>query len=200
MQHHTEKIHLFIIDSSLTDYHHEHPRPMRMAGQYSFPFTPRKPGAYFAWADLRPEPMGLQEFVSTTIPATSNGEPLADINLTNKVTLDGLIYELLFRDDSLKVGKPIAGRLRITDGAGKPFTQLEPVMDSFAHLVGFYEDRKTVLHIHPNGAPVLSPGARGGPDLEFQFYAMRPGFVRLFAQVQIAGASKIAPFAIQIAP
>ena len=107
-------------------------------------------------------------------------------------------YELLFRDDSLKVGKPIAGRLRITDGAGKPFTQLEPVMDSFAHLVGFYEDRKTVLHIHPNGAPVLSPGARGGPDLEFQFYAMRPGVVRLFAQVQIADAPKIVPFAIQI--
>ncbi len=198
MQHHTEKIHLFIIDWSLTDYHHEHPRPMRMAGKFSFPFTPRKPGAYLVWADLRPEPMGLQEFVSTTIPATSESEPLADTTPTNRVTFDGLTYEVLFRDHDLQTGKSISGRLRITDRTGQPFTQLEPVMDSFAHLVGFYGDRKSVLHIHPSGPPVLSASARGGPELAFQFYPLQAGLIRLFVQVQIAGAPKIIPFAIQI--
>jgi Heavy metal binding domain len=40
----TKKIHLLMVDSSLTDYHHEHPVPTRNPGEYSFSFTPGKPG------------------------------------------------------------------------------------------------------------------------------------------------------------
>ena len=197
---HTEKIHLFIVDPSLSDYHHEHPRPSRMAGQYTFPFTARKPGNYRAWVDVRPEPMGLQEFVPTTIAGTSMAEPLTDRTSTKKVTIDGFTYELVFTGDSVRVGKAIAGRLRVSDSAGTPFAQLEPVMDSFAHFVGFYEDGATVLHIHPKGPAVLNRGERGGPELEFQLYTLKPGFVRLFAQVQIAGVSKVAPFGVEVEP
>ncbi len=42
---HTKKIHLLMVDSSLTDYHHEHPVPTRNPGEYSFSFTPGKRGA-----------------------------------------------------------------------------------------------------------------------------------------------------------
>jgi hypothetical protein len=42
---HTKKIHLLIIDSSLTDYHHEHPVPTRNPGEYTFSFTPKNQGA-----------------------------------------------------------------------------------------------------------------------------------------------------------
>ena len=73
-------------------------------------------------------------------------------------------------------------------------------MATFAHLVGFNQDYKTVIHMHPKGAPVLDPAARGGPELGFQIYALQPGFVRLFAQVQIEGRSRFAPFGLQIAP
>jgi hypothetical protein len=31
----------------------------------------------------------------------------------------------------------------------------------------------------------VDPATRGGPELEFQIYALRPGFVRLFTQAQI---------------
>jgi len=34
----------------------------------------------------------------------------------------------------------------------------------------------------------------------FIFYALRPGFVRLFAEVQIEGRSRFAPFGLRIAP
>src|SRR4029078_12308753 len=39
---HPNKIHLLIIDSSLTDYHHEQPIPTRNPGEYSFSFSPGK--------------------------------------------------------------------------------------------------------------------------------------------------------------
>lgn len=197
---HTKKIHLFIIDSSLTDYHHEHPLPTRNPGEYSFGFTPSKPGSYRVWADLRPYPLGLQEYAMTDIPATTTGEPLTNRAVNLRATVDGLNYELILAQKAVQVGRPALARLKITNEDGKGFTQLEPIMATFAHLVGFNQDYQTVIHIHPKGPPVLDPAARGGPELEFQIYALRPGFVRLFAQVQVEGRSRFAPFGLQIAP
>ncbi len=195
---HTKKIHLLIVDSSLTDYHHEHPVPTRNPGEYSFGFTPGKPGGYRVWADVRPYPLGLQEYATTDIPATTEAEPLTKRTVNLKSTVDGLNYELILAPKTIQVGRPALARLRITTADGKGFTRLEPLMATFAHLVGFNEDYKTVMHMHPKGALVLDPTARGGPELEFQIYALRPGFVRLFAQVQIDGRSRFAPFGLQV--
>jgi Heavy metal binding domain len=197
---HTKKVHLLIVDSSLTDYHHEHPVPTRNPGEYSFSFTPAKPGSYRVWADVRPYPLGLQEYAMTDIPAATTGELLTNRIVNFKATVDGLNYELILPQKTVQVGRPALARLRITTVEGKGFRQLEPVMNAFAHLVGFNEDHKTVMHMHPKGPPVLDPAARGGPELEFQIYALRPGFVRLFAQVQIESRSQFAPFGLQIAP
>jgi hypothetical protein len=197
---HTKKIHLFIVDSSLTDYHHEHPVPTRNPGEYSFSFTPAKPGGYRVWADVRPYPLGLQEYAMTDIPATTVGEPLTNRAVNFKASVDGLNYELIFAQKTIHVDQPATFRLRITSVDGKGFTQLEPLMGTFAHLVGFNQDYKTVMHMHPKGAPILDPTARGGPELEFQIFPLQPGFVRLFAQVQIEGRSHFVPFGLQILP
>jgi len=197
---HTKKIHLLIVDSSLTDYHHEHPVPTRNPGEYSFHFTPGKPGSYRVWADVRPYPLGLQEYAMTDIPAATTGEPLTNRTVNFKATADGLNYELILPQNAIQVGRPALARLRITTTEGKGFTQLEPFMGAFAHLVGFNQDYKTVLHLHPKGPLVMDPAARGGPELEFQIYALLRGFVRLFAQVQIEGRSRFIPFGLQIAP
>lgn len=195
---HTKKIHLLIIDPSLTDYHHEHPVPTAVPGEYAFTFTPRKPGSYRAWADVRPYPFGLQEYATAEIVVATTPEPLRDRATSSRATVDGLSYDLVLTDAGLRVGVPATAKLRITTSDGKPFTQLEPVMATFAHIVAFNEDYKTVLHMHPKGLAVSDPNARGGPELEFQIYALKPGFYRLFAQVQIDGRSRFAPFGIQI--
>jgi heavy metal-binding protein len=197
---HTKKIHLLMVDSSLTDYHHEHPVPTQNPGEYSFSFTPAKPGNYRVWADVRPYPLGLQEYAVTDIPAAVAGEPLTDRKVNLKATVDGLNYELVLPQKTIQVGRPAFARLRITKPDGKDFTQLEPLMGAFAHLVGFNQDYKTVMHLHPKGPLVLDPASRAGPELEFQIYALRPGFVRLFAQVQIEGRSRFIPFGLQITP
>jgi hypothetical protein len=134
----------------------------------------------------------------TDIPATTAAEPLTDRAVNFKTTVNGLNYELILAQKTIQVGRPALARLRITNADGKGFAQLEPLMATFAHLVGFNQDYKTVMHMHPRGGPVLDPAARGGPELEFQIYALRPGFVRLFAQVQVEGRSRFAPFGLQI--
>lgn len=195
---HTEKIHLLIIDSSLTDYHHVHPRPTEVPGEYSFSFTPRRPGRYRAWADVRPVSPGFQEYAMTVIRSSGAGEPLTDKSATLSANLEGLTYELTFSRPKIRVGQPVQVRLRITAADGTPFSRLEPVMGTFAHLVGFSENQETVLHLHPSGVPPTNPTERGGPELEFQLFAARPGFVRLFAQVQIGGAAKFIPFGLNV--
>lgn len=197
---HTEKIHLLIIDPSLQDYHHTHPKPSEIPGSYSFTFTPQKKGPYRAWADIRSTLTGFQEYLMTEIPALTEGEPLTDKSLKLKNKLEGLKYQLSFASNEIKVGQPVVGKLRITNEDGTPFSQLEPLMGMFAHIAGFNEDFKTVLHMHPRGTKLLSPTDRGGPELEFILYATKPGFYRLFAQVQVGGISKFAPFGITIDP
>jgi hypothetical protein len=194
---HTEKIHLLIIEPSLKDYHHEHPRATEVPGRYSFSFTPARAGNYRAWADIRPGPLGLQEYAVCDINPAPASTPLSDKRVVTNVTVDGLQFELS-SPRRIVVGKAIPARLRVSFADGTGFTRLEPVMATFAHLVGFYEDYQTVLHMHPKGPPITNPGKFGGPDLDFQIFATKSGFVRLFAQVQIAGVQRFAPLGIEI--
>jgi hypothetical protein len=73
-------------------------------------------------------------------------------------------------------------------------------MGAFAHLVGFSEDRRRVLHMHPAEARRLGPDDRGGPELRFRIFADAPGYYRLFLQVQVGGRSRFVPFGIDVVP
>ncbi len=194
---HTKKIHLLIVDQSLSDYHHEHPEPIDTPGDYAFSFTPQKPGPYYAWADLRPLPLGLQEYDKTIIAGTGNPEPITDKQTRLAADSEGFHFALTLPKDGVKAGVPGDAKLGVTRD-GKDFTQLEPVMAAFAHLVGFNEDGETVLHMHPIGPPILNQAERGGPVLNFKLYATKPGFTRLVAQVQINGRQVFAPFGFQV--
>ena len=198
---HTQKIHLLIIDSSLQDYHHEHPVASATPGEYAFSFVPTKPGSYRAWADIQPYATGFQEFAVADMFGPGVGEPITEKTPTLTRTLDGLLYELKFDQREIHAGQPAKGRLRVSKAKHhKPFRELEPLMGAFAHLVAFNEDRETVVHIHPIGTKLLSVEDRGGPDLEFHLYVTKPGFYRFFAQVQIGGASKFVPFGLLVLP
>jgi hypothetical protein len=203
---HTRKIHLLIVDQSLTDYHHEHPQPTDTPGDYAFEFTPGKPGSYFAWADVRPLPLGLEEYEKAVIAGSGTPEPIADKATRLEADSEGFHFALSIEQGEVRVGQVATAKLRVTRD-GKGFTELEPVMAAFAHLVGFNEDGETVLHMHPIGASmsalraaILHENDRGGPELEFKIYATKPGFMRLFAQVQINGRQVFAPFGFQVAP
>jgi hypothetical protein len=196
---HTRKIHLLIIDGSFSDYHHEHPIPSADPGHYDFAFTPRKPGSYLAWADVQPNFTGIQEYAMTVIPAATQQEPFKITGDNLNTTAEGLHYAIQFQQP-VKAGEVAMGTLRVTQSDGSPFTQLEPVMAAFAHLVGFHENHITVLHIHPEVSHPPAPGDHGGPDLHFRLFAPMPGFFRLFVQVQRDGAQQFAAFALNVAP
>lgn len=189
---HTKKIHLLINDTSLIDYHHEHPVPTQIPGEYRFSFTPQKPGAYRVWADLKPVATGVQEYSITDIAAETKSEPLADLEPRTIEMVEGLKYEITFDEKSLTVGEAAMGKLSITTADGKPYDQLEPLMAAYAHIVVFADDFHTIVHIHPMGPEPTMDTDRGTGSLNFHIQPTQAGMMRLYAQVQIGGVSKYA--------
>ncbi|HEV7869424.1 MAG TPA: heavy metal-binding domain-containing protein, partial [Chthoniobacteraceae bacterium] len=196
---HTRKLHFLIIDESLTDYHHEHPEPTATPGEYKFSFMVRKPGPYRVWADLVPVATGEQEYVIADLPAATKGEPLANRAEVLTAKVEGLTYTVTF-EEPLAVGGAALGTLTVKDANGEIFPSLEPVMGAYAHLVGFSEDFQTIAHIHPMGEEPTKETDRGAGKLDFHIAPEQPGLVRLFAQVQIGGVSKFAPFTLHVRP
>lgn len=193
---HTKKLHLLVIDPSLSDYHHIHPVAGKNPGEYVFDFTPLKNDSYRVWADVIPVATGKQEYVQTDMG--SPAEEKASINKATSMaaTVEGYTFTLAL-DGEPKAGAPVMGSVIVTKD-GQPFTQLEPVMGAFAHVVGFTEDYNSVLHVHPMGKEPSSDIERGGPKLEFHIEPEKAGFVKLFAQVRIGGKDIFAPFGITV--
>ncbi|MDS4031116.1 MAG: hypothetical protein RKO66_13750 [Candidatus Contendobacter sp.] len=196
---HTEKVHLLIVDPSLSDYHHAHPKPGPTPGTYTFPLTPGKAGEYKVFADLLPVATNQQEYAVTGF--TVAGTPTAaDKTVNRTTTVAGYRFELKFAEDPPAAGHPHKAWLTVTGPDGKPFAQLEPIMGAFAHIVGFSEDRAEIAHIHPLGKEPKTAAERGGPTLEFQTDFATAGYQKLFAQVRIDGKSVFAPFGVEVMP
>lgn len=193
---HTKKLHLLIIDPSLSDYHHIHPVAGKNPGEYVFDFTPLKNESYRVWADVIPVATGKQEYVRTDMGAPAKEKASIDKATSMVTTVDGYTFTLAL-DGEPKAGAPVMGNVVITKD-GQPFTGLEPVMGAFAHVVGFTEDYNSVLHVHPMGKEPTSDTERGGPKLEFHIEPEKAGFVKLFAQVRIGGKDIFAPFGMDV--
>ena len=198
---HTQPIHLLIVDPSLTDYHHEHPTPTAIPGEYAFSFTPTKSARYRIWADLVPADRGVQEYLAVELAGAGVAESIGDMSGRFDAVAGGLKFRLSFENGALPRARQVrVMQLEVTDAAGKPVRRLEPVMNAFCHLVGFYEDYRTVVHLHPEGGDILRDDLRGGPVMGFKFYPPRAGFIRLFCQVVVDGKTIFAPFNVNVAP
>ena len=191
---HTKKLHLLIIDPTLTDYHHLHPVAEGKPGDYGFDFTPQKNARYRVFADVLPVATGKQEYVEADIGTGSVTPTVIDRTETSVANIAGYHF-ILTLDAPLKTGEAAMASIAVSRD-GKPVTTLEPVMGAFAHMVGFGEDHQSVLHVHPMGEGPATNAALGGPDLQFYIEPHAVGFVKLFAQVRIDGKDIFAPFGL----
>jgi hypothetical protein len=192
---HTQKLHLLVIDPTLTDYQHLHPVEGQNAGEFVVDFTPRKDGMYRLWADVVPVATGQQEYILADLGAVDPAAKPVSV-LSNTTTVDGYTFTLTF-DTPPKAKAAAMGTLTVTK-EGIPFAQLEPVMGAFAHVVGFPVDFQSVVHIHPMGKEPENANERGGATLMFHIEPEKAGFIKMFAQVRIKGKDIFAPFGINV--
>ena len=179
-----------LLSRSLACYHHEHPTPTETpANSSSHSRAPS--GAVPRVADVvrGVGRAGVRRHDIPGGPAAKRSPRETKLSCRRR-----LRYELTFdaKGAPLRVGEVVKGRIAVTDAQGKPFRGLEPIMGAYAHLVGFAEDYKTVVHLHPMGDEPKKPTDRGGPVFEFRFYPPVAGFIRFYSQVSVGGSSKFA--------
>jgi hypothetical protein len=199
---HTQPVHVLLIEPELGDFHHAHPTPTATPGEYTFSFTPKNSAPYRMWADVLPVATGVQEYPAIDLPSRGNSgaKPARDHSLT--ATVGGLTLTLTLPgplQTQPRARETRYLRLTVSDAAG-PVNRLEPFMNAFAHMVGIYDDYRTLVHLHPEGGEILRTDVRGGPTLGFKLFPPQPGFLRLFCQVQVEGKTIVAPFGLLVPP
>jgi hypothetical protein len=179
----TKLMHFYLIRSDLTGFQHIHPE-MAADGTWTAAVQPLRPGAYRAYTsftarDSADTAVSLVLGEKITVAGTAAATPLPPAATTTEV--DG--YTLTLSAGHLMAG--MGGELSVkVSRNGQPVGDLQPYLDTYAHLTAFHEGDLAFAHLHPKGEV---NGDHGGPDLSFQAMLPASGNWRLFLQFQTAG-------------
>jgi hypothetical protein len=185
---------LLLVDGSLEDYQHIHPEPDGDDGQWSFDFTPRRPGNYQFFAEFVPS-LTLRETIGTaTLAVPGATQPKVARGLA-PYTADGYTYTLRAPGGQAVTGTDISLELTVQRADGGA-VKLEPVMGALAHLVAFDDALHGYAHLHP-GVSGHEDDLRA-PQLSFLFNTTKPGRYRIWAQVKLDGQERFAPFDLEV--
>jgi hypothetical protein len=220
---HEHRLHVMVVDSGLEDYSHAHPTA-NADGTFSFTFTPRLDRPYRLWADFSLNTDHGEEeakadhghdhgkgghshdedhhdaevtYASVDLPVGAGAVPPVAATQALSATADGLRFQISL-ESSLRAGQATRVRLAVVDEVGRPYTQLEPLMGAFAHVVGFNPGATTTMHAHPDAAEPKDASARGGPTLAFTLEPEVAGPQRLFVQVKANGREVTVPFTLVV--
>lgn len=188
---HTERLHLLVVDPTLQDYQHVHPEPTGVPGHYTVRLTPRSSGNYRAYLDFIPLNTAKRTLASASFRVPPQGEAHS---LTPSLP-DG--YQFTVEASApARAGEEYRFKLGIVRADGAPVT-FTPVMDAFAHLVAFQDDRHGFAHLHPLN-PFWKDQDPQRPDLTFAFRPDAPGRYRLWAQMILDGQQVFVPFDLEV--
>jgi hypothetical protein len=179
----TKLMHFYLIRSDLTGFQHIHPE-MATDGTWTAAIQPLQPGAYRAYTsfiakDSADTAVSLVLGERLTVPGTAETKPLPAASTTTQV--DG--YTLTLTAGHMMAG--MGGDLTVkVFKDGLPVSDLQPYLDTYAHLTAFHDGDLAFAHLHPKGE---MNGDHGGPDLSFEARLAKSGNWRLFLQFQTAG-------------
>ena len=189
---HTKRLHLMIVDPALQDYQHVHPEPTGTPGEWAFHFTPHASGAYRLFADFTPAATGRGLYANTELNVKGPTSASAPSAAVSEIPSD-YNFVLVPAERPLRAKQPIDLKFTITrhDGAAVP---LAPVMDAYAHLVAFDQQRSGFAHLHPMQADPMQPPDRVRPTLNFKITIPKAGRYVVWAQVNLNGHETFVPF------
>lgn len=189
----TKLLHFYLIRSDLTGFTHLHPT-MAADGTWSVALPAMLPGDWRAYTQFTARPASdvIVPLVLST-PLTVPGEaPTAPIPpASNTASVDGYTVTVS--------GQPAAGQhspltLDFSSG-GQPVTDLQPYLDTYAHVTAIRAGNLAFAHLHPTN-PVN--GDHGGPTLNIESAFPASGDWRLFIEFQTGGTVHTAETTIQV--
>ncbi|MFF3071779.1 hypothetical protein [Kitasatospora sp. NPDC057936] len=189
--HQTRKLHFYAIRTDLTGFQHLHP-DISDDGTWTADLAALAPGTWRLYADFIPNtgPHATELVLSRTVTVPGEVVPTPLPAPTGSTVVDGYTVTLH--------AQPMAGAHQLTatvSQAGRPVTDLQPYLDSYAHLTAFHEGDQALAHLHP--ANTVN-GDHGGPTLTFQALLAEPGNWRVFLQFQTAGQLHTAELTLHV--
>ncbi len=189
----TKLLHFYLVRSDLTGFEHLHPT-LASDGTWSVDVNPASAGTYrvytqfIAGAASHPTDLVLSTPLTVTGPASATVALPAPAATTQ---VDG--YDLGVKGE-LKAGTTSPLTISVSRG-GQPVTDLQPYLDTYAHLTAFHQGDMGFAHLHPLGAV---HGDTGGPTLTFAADLTEVGQYRLFAQFQTGGVLHTAQVTVAV--
>lgn len=190
----TKLLHFYLVRNDLTGYVHDHP-VLAPDGTWSINVDVAKPGPYRMYTDfVAKDAAGMGHPVVLSLPLTAPGPytPGPVVAAPATQTVDGLTVAMT---GSIAAGSASKVSFQVSAG-GKPVTDLEQYLDSFAHMTAIHNGDLAYQHVHPE--LTASPGQKGGPALPFSVELPEKGTWRLFLQVQRAGVLHLVPFTVTV--
>lgn len=190
----TKTMHLYLIHSDLTGFEHVHPT-MAADGIWTADFPRVTPGGYRAYVAFNAKNASgatVAEVLSKTLTAsgTRAATPLPAAASTTSV--DG--YTLSVRGAMMAA---MNHTLTVTVSKnGQPVTDLQPYLETYAHLTAIHAGDLAFAHLHPEGAAAMTD--TGGPTLTFQTTMPEGGDWRFFIQFQTGGILHTAAITLHV--
>jgi hypothetical protein len=178
----TKLMHFYVVRSDLTGFQHVHPT-MAADGTWTAHLAAMAAGSYRAYSQFITKnsagtAIALVLSERFTVAGTASTTTLPAAAATCEV--DGYTVTL---SGKLTAGMEHPLTATITKN-GSPVTDLQPYLDTYAHLTAFHEGDMAFAHLHPQGTV---NGDHGGPTLTFDIAMAESGNYRLFLQFQTNG-------------
>jgi hypothetical protein len=195
---HTRKLHLMVVDPSLTDYQHIHPTAGEVPGEWHVSFAPKYAGTYRVFADFTPAATARGLYASVDIDVPGPPEPLYH-ELALTAQRGAYRFDLKVDGDVVRAREPADLTLQIRHNEGAPI-EMGEVMGAFAHLVAFDETRSGFAHLHPQETDLNDTPHALAPELHFQVTIPQSGLFVIWAQMVLGGTEIFVPFWFEVEP
>ena len=189
----TKLMHFYVVRSDLAGFQHVHPT-MAADGTWTAKLAAMEPGTYRAYASFITKTSGgtatalvLSKQFTVAGMAMTTALPAA----STSTQVDG--YTVTLSGD-LMAGMEHTLTATVTKN-GAPVTDLQPYLDTYAHLTAFHQGDLAFAHLHPQGTV---SGDHGGPTLTFDAQMAKSGNYRLFLQFQTGGVLHTAAITLHV--
>ncbi|MFE4599713.1 hypothetical protein ACFRKE_02515 [Kitasatospora indigofera] len=190
----TKQMHFYAIRSDLTGFQHLHPT-MAADGTWGAQLAALTPGSWRTYASFTPnsgDGKGTALMLSRTVNVDGKADPAPLPPASTTTQVDGYTVTL-HSTPMANMAHPMTVTVTMD---GKPVTDLQPYLDTYAHLTAFHEGDMAFAHLHPETE--AKNGGQGGPDLAFHAEFPQPGNWRLFLQFQTAGQLHTAAVTLKV--
>jgi hypothetical protein len=193
-----DKLHLYIMTPDYKNFYHVNPKPTGEQGEYRFSFEPENTIPTRAWAVFK---LGGQRrvVIADIDNKTADVQPPQMPQVIQSET-PYIMFTLHFKGE-VKAGKTVHGAVYATHKATKlPYKELEPLLGSYAHVLAFASDFKTLYPAYPMTPWNVPEGSYGGPEVQFDLTPTQAGMMKLFVEVRTRGEDLLVPFIVRVAP